>query len=220
MPDYIPGSDTDFNVWQQNFMSVLTPNLAAYGLIVADLAPLTTKQPIWTTALSQNVTAQAAANAATQAKDVARESYEASIRVLVAKIQANPAVTAASKAAAGITVPGTHATPSGPPTSAPVGVVETLNRLEHTIRFSDSATPTSRAKPPGVRGCQVWMKVGTTPPVSESDLHFLATDTRTPYVAQFEPADAGKTAYYWLRWENNKGETGPWSAPLSATITG
>ena len=64
------------------------------------------------------------------------------------------------------------------------------------------------------------MKVGTTPPASESDLHFLATDTRTPYVAQFDPANAGKTAYYWLRWENNKGETGPWSALVSATVTG
>ncbi|MEK6257559.1 MAG: hypothetical protein AABP62_02975 [Planctomycetota bacterium] len=28
------------------------------------------------------------------------------------------------------------------------------------------------------------------------------------------------SAYYWLRWENTKGETGPWSAMVSATITG
>jgi len=41
-----------------------------------------------------------------------------------------------------------------------------------------------------------------------------------PPVAQFDPADAGKTAYYWLRWENTKGEIGPWSAVASATITG
>ena len=53
-----------------------------------------------------------------------------------------------------------------------------------------------------------------------SELHFLATDTRTRYVAQFDQADAGKTAYYWLRWENTKGETGPRSAMVSATITG
>lgn len=58
------------------------------------------------------------------------------------------------------------------------------------------------------------------PPASASELHYLATDTRTSYVAQFDPADADKTAYYWLRWENTKGETGPWSAVVSATITG
>lgn len=49
---------------------------------------------------------------------------------------------------------------------------------------------------------------------------YLATNTRTPYVAGFDQADAGKTAADWLRWENTQGETGPWSAVASATITG
>ena len=84
----------------------------------------------------------------------------------------------------------------------------------------DATTPTSKAKPAGVRGCQVWQNIGTTSPVSVGERHDLATDTRTPYVAQFDAADASKTADYWLRWENTKGETGPWSAPASATITG
>jgi len=80
--------------------------------------------------------------------------------------------------------------------------------------------PTSKAKPAGVRGCQVGVKIGAAPPASASDLQYLATDTRTPYVAGFDQADAGKTAYDWLRWENTKGETGPSSAVASATITG
>ena len=62
------------------------------------------------------------------------------------------------------------------------------------------------------------MKIGTAPPASASDLQDLATDTRTPYVAGFDQADAGKTAYYWLRWENTKGETGPWSEPASRVV--
>lgn len=64
------------------------------------------------------------------------------------------------------------------------------------------------------------VKVGTAPPASASELQYLATDTRTPYVAEYDPADAGKTAYYWLRWENTKGQPGPWSVTASATITG
>ena len=140
MQDYIPRQDAEFNSWQQNFVTVVGANLAAYGLVAADLTPLTARQPTWTSGLNQNITAQAAANAARQAKDTARDAYEAAIRIVVVKVQANPAVTPASKAAAGITVPGTHATPSGPPSTAPVGQVETLNRLEHTIRYSDSAS--------------------------------------------------------------------------------
>ena len=51
-----------------------------------------------------------------------------------------------------------------------------------------------------------------------SELTFLATDTRTPYVAAFDGADANKVAHYMLRWENTRGETGPWSETASTTI--
>ena len=71
-----------------------------------------------------------------------------------------------------------------------------------------------------MRGCQIWLKIGTTPPANQSELHYEATDTKTPQDVHFEVSDVGKTAYYWLRWENTKGETGPWSAMVSATITG
>lgn len=116
------------------------------------------------------------------------------------------------------------------PTTASTAMVEQTNRLQHTIHFADSTTPTSKAKPAGVRVAQVWVKVGTAPPASEGNPDFrcledfgslsCATDTRTPYVAEFDPADAGKTAYDWLRWENTKGQPGPWSTTASATITG
>ena len=88
------------------------------------------------------------------------------------------------------------------------------------VHFVDSATPGSKAKPPGVEGCQLWLFIGTTPPTDVSQMRYTATDTKTPYRFDFEPGDAGKTAYWWLRWVNTKGEVGPWSAVVSATITG
>jgi hypothetical protein len=74
-------------------------------------------------------------------------------------------------------------------------------------------------KPDGVRGCQIWMKIGS-PATDPDELTYLATDTRSPYVYHFEGKDAGKAAYYWLRWENTRGETGPWSDSVMATIAG
>jgi hypothetical protein len=50
-------------------------------------------------------------------------------------------------------------------------------------------------------------------------MHYLALDTRTPYTVEFEAADAGKTAYYMLRWISPRGETGPWSQTVTGTIT-
>lgn len=52
-------------------------------------------------------------------------------------------------------------TPVAVPSTAPVGRIEQANRLEHTTNFVDATTPTSKAKPAGVRGCQVWLKIGT-----------------------------------------------------------
>jgi hypothetical protein len=127
-------------------------------------------------------------------------------------------VTAAAKAAAGITVPDIISTPAGAPTTAPTATVDTGERLQHTIHFRDTTTPTSKAKPPGVRGCEIWMKIGT-PPVDAGELSFVALDTRTPYVATFDGADGGKTVTYWLRWVSTRDEKGPWSAPVAATVT-
>jgi hypothetical protein len=36
----------------------------------------------------------------------------------------------------------------------------------------------------------------------------------------FDGADANKTVTYWLRWVSTRGEAGPWSAAVSATVPG
>jgi hypothetical protein len=220
MPDYIPAPDAGFDTWQANLLSVLAGNLAGYGLVAGDLTPLTAGQTAWTSGYAAQQTAQAAAIAATEVKDAARQTYESAIREVVRGIQARSSVTEGAKAAAGIPVHDTQPTPSGPPTTAPLGSVDTSQRLQHTVHFVDSATPTSKAKPAGVRGCEIWLKVGTPPPVSAADLTFVTLDTRTPHTIPFDGADGGKLVTYWLRWVSTRGEVGPWSAAVSATVPG
>ena len=72
---------------------------------------------------------------------------------------------------------------------------------------------------PGVQGCEIWVKVDGPPPADPSELKYLATDTRTPYLAEYDGSQAGKPAYYMLRWVSTRGETGPWSQTIAATIT-
>ena len=105
------------------------------------------------------------------------------------------------------------------PTTRPVATIDTTQRMQHTVTFVDELTPASRAKPDGVMGCEIWMKVDGPPPTDPSELKYLATDTRTPYVVEFDGAQAGKIAYYMLRWVSTRGEQGPWSQTVSATIT-
>ncbi len=219
MPDYIPSADGEFDAWQSNFVTYATANAAALGLDpLVDIPPLAAAQSTWTTDYAANTAAQAAAQAARQAKVGARSAFVDVIRPLVGVLQASADVDDTERAALGITVPDTKPTPVGPPTSRPVAVVDTSQRLQHTIEFVDETTLTSKAKPAGVRGAQIWVKIGDPPPVDPNELTFLGTDTRTPYLASFDGADANKVAHYMLRWESSRGETGPWSETASATI--
>jgi hypothetical protein len=126
----------------------------------------------------------------------------------------------------GITVPGESVgarSATLASVSRPVATVDTSARLRHVVRFVDEATPTSRAKPHGAMGCEIWVKVaaaGEAPPSDPSQLTFLALDTASPYVAEYDGDDAGKTAHYMLRWALAGGEMAPWSETASATIVG
>jgi len=140
------------------------------------------------------------------------------IRALVRRLQASPAVSDAERQSLGINVRDTTPTTAGAPSSRPVVKVDSSQRLRHVIAFADAATPTRTAKPAGVMGAEIWVKIGPTPPVDPSECTFLALDSRTPYTADYAGADGGKTAHYMLRWVSTNGDKGPWSETASATI--
>lgn len=106
------------------------------------------------------------------------------------------------------------------PQTAPAGQIDYSIRLQHKLSFFDSESAHSNAKPEGVMGCEVYVKVGGEAPVSVDEMKFLGICSASPYVAKYEADKGGKIAYYWLRWANRKGETGPWSVMISGMILG
>jgi len=222
MPDdYVPASDADFDNWQKNkLIPYIIANKVALGVSDATAAALTALQTTWTAAYSAHQTAQSTATSKRQEKDDARAPYAALIRSAVGQMQKNPAVTDTQRAAMEITVPDQTHTPAPTPTSRPVGKIDTSQRLQHKIEFRDENTPTSRAKPAGVAYCELHLFIGTTAPAGPEAMHLQAVDKSAPYLMEFASSDAGKTAWWALRWVNTRGEHGPWSAMVSATIGG
>lgn len=222
MPDYIPGSDTEFQAWAANFITYANAHLAELGIDATDILPIAGAMSDFIAKMADNVTAQQAAQSARQAKDASRDSLESAIRQLVRQLQASGDVDDAERAALGITIPDTIPTAAGGIDTRPIGMVDTSQRLRHEIRFVDEATPTSRAKPQGVMGCEIWVKVAPTgdpAPADPDELSFVAMDTASPYITEYDGANGGKTAHYMLRWVSTSGEKGPWSETVSATIT-
>lgn len=92
--------------------------------------------------------------------------------------------------------------------------------LEFNTRFRFAkATPTSRAKPAGVIGREIWVKFGDPVPTDASQCQILALDTATPCVGDLDGDKAGQRAHYVLHWITTRGDKGPCSETVSATIS-
>ncbi|AHF94767.1 hypothetical protein OPIT5_26275 [Opitutaceae bacterium TAV5] len=51
-----------------------------------------------------------------------------------------------------------------------------------------------------------------------NDLTRSGFDTRSPFTLNFDENQRGKTVYFALRWENTRGDKGPWSPITHAVV--
>jgi hypothetical protein len=151
----------------------------------------------------------------------ARAVLEKEVRPVTNFVQGYPKTTNADRAEMGITVRDTSPTPAPAPSSRPLALVESGQRLTHQLRLVDESTPTRRARPKGVLGAEVWVKLvepGEPAPTDPAALSFLTMATKPTIRADFRAGDGGKTAVYMARWVNTRGEKGPWSEITTATV--
>lgn len=127
-------------------------------------------------------------------------------------------VSNADKTALGLTLVDQTKTPIAPPVSAPLLNVIGATPGVHTLRFADSNTPDRRGKPAGTIGLQLFVAVATGSVNDPAVAPFKAFVTRQPYGVVFDASSSGKLATYFARWQNAKGEAGPWSNPTTFTI--
>ena len=217
--NFIPRSDAEFNLWQTSLISQVQASATTWGILAADITAIVAIQTNWTSAFAKANNKQNRTPADVQAKDDVRDVFEKALRKFIAQWLANNTkVPNSERQRMGLTVKSDARTAAPAPTTCPVATIDFSSRMQHTIHFSDEATPRSRAKPAGVHGCEVWMKVGGDMPKDAAEFAYLTTDTATPFVNSFNSNDIGKTAWYMLRWVNTRGERGPWSNTFSALV--
>jgi hypothetical protein len=140
------------------------------------------------------------------------------MRAINAKVQATPLAPADIMITMGLPVHDTTRTRAAAPTTRPMLTVDTSERLQHKPTYRDEATPTSKAKPAGVREVEIWCKIGAPAPVDASECVLVGTSSKNSLLVPLRGADAGKPAHYMGRWKNAHGECGPWSETIIATI--
>ncbi len=218
MPDYIPQDQAERYSWLQTFKDYFVTNAVALGFTAADGTALGV---LWNPYSDAYTDVGPKKNQYATAVGLLEEkggAFVSQVRSLVGEIQVDTDITDAQRTSAGLPIRKETRTAAAIPTTRPVGEIDTAQRLQHTISFRDEGA-TSKAKPDGVRGCEIWSVIGPAP-ASIADARYVATDTATPYLATYAPAEAGKTVHYFLRWVNSRNQSGPWSETVAATIGG
>jgi hypothetical protein len=211
-----PSKEADLNLYFQAAVPYLVANATRLGVSSAQQTKISTQLVSWNTVYPASQNNNTRTKSIVDNKDIAKENLMATLRTVYADIPAS-ALTVEDRNTLNIASRSTSRTPSPVPTTKPIAQVDTSKRLQHTVSFTNEDG--TLAKPEGVRGCQIWFKIGE-PALDPSELSYMATDSASPYIYTFDGETAGKNVYYWLRWENTRGKTGPWSDVVMATVTG
>lgn len=185
---YLPAKDSDLQFWATNFIKVATDNLATLGLVAADLTNVSADKSNLDASISNNKTKMAEAKAATENKRNVRKKFEADARIVVRKIQANPAVPSDLKAKLGITVKDSHPSPLNPISPKDAMVNPNVNGI-NKITWDRNTNPQGTIfiieaqEKPG----DPWLQIGTTSKSYFEHLYQLP----------------GKTKYYRVRAQRN-----------------
>ncbi len=218
MTDSFDGSDAKFHATQNQFVGAVVADPSKYGLTAADADAIETTQLDWLIAYPAHLKAKQDARTARQRKEEARRSHRESIRLLARKIQGHPAVDNAMRLSLGLNPRSGTRSPVPAPTTWPVTRVEATARFTLSLLTVDHETMKRAKKPAGAHGFEIWAFVGDSAPLDPSGYSFLALATRSPFLDVRPPADAGKTIHYLTRWQNRRGEPGPWSQVISTKI--
>jgi len=223
MPDdYLPSADSDFDIFQRQFITFVQPNIGPAGIWdIPGTAfdPLLILQTTWDTKWAVAQDKESRTSADVEGKDNARVAYETALRAFVKEwITPNNKITNQERKDMNVTVPDTQRTRVPVPANAPGVSVKELKHLQHILRIIDPTEPGSRAKPEGVRSAQVYIYFGDNDPGDNNLYTFYGNANRFKFAVDFVAADRGKLVWYIARWENTRGEIGPWSNPTSATV--
>lgn len=218
-PNYIPSTDTDLANWADNFNTLLTASPPTYGLVAGDATAVNTVVVGYLDAYAASIAPTTRTPVTISAKDDAKILMLATVRPFAQNISLNQGIISSDKIAIGVN-PRTNTSTKIPiPTTYPVLTIPTALNLGHVLRYRDQLSePTVKAKPFGATALQLFATASATVIADQTLLAYNANLTKSPATVLWEAGDVGKTAYYAARWVNEKGQQGPWSAIISATI--
>jgi hypothetical protein len=217
--DFIPTNDRAFLQWSINFMKQLDSMLSRIGFPTDEYQLLSSQRDDFAAKLTLAEEPATRTKVAVSNKDAARKLHEKTIRQDVKEfLNFNRALTDGDREALGLPIYKTTRTRAPIAKRHPDFDVDSSEIRRLTIHFFDQENKHTRAKPEGQHGAEIRWGVCDTPPQSVDELIHSTFDTHTPFTIDFDEKQRGQKIYFILRWENTRGEKGPWSEIASAVI--
>jgi hypothetical protein len=145
------------------------------------------------------------------ARDTAKNALLVKVRPFIqGRLEQNPVVTPADLASMGLPVHDKTPTPHPAPEEEPSITAKAINERQVEVR--------TEGKPQDAYGMKTVYSVGDVPPDDQEDLGHSVFSRRKTHVLTFREAERGKPLYIAARYENAKGEGGPWSAIIKTIV--
>jgi hypothetical protein len=211
-----PPTQPTLNIgWTENFTTKLDEIKTTIGFPVLEFNAIVNAKDAFNTSYFAQIAAEAAAKAATSNRNEALADLLRLERAAIKSLLGNSKVTEEMKIELGMTIP-KPPTPAPKPSTMPNVSVEQVGGFTQVVRLEDIAS--NRAKPDGVSAAKIYMKIATVAPVSIDELPLVNIETKSKFDMTFPASEVGKTAWYGISWINQRGEEGPKSLMIGATI--
>lgn len=215
---FLPTQEAVLDNWLENFSAKVSAGPASYGLSSGDAASIKAAVDSWHAAFEVAASLVTRTRGAVAAKRGEKKNVVKVVRSFAARVRSDGTVSDALKINLGLRLRAPKGSPVPVPPTAPTLSVRRIDMGTHQLWAGDAEATTRRGKPAWAAGLMVFRAVGDEPTHRPDGAQYLTLVTRTSFMSTFTHADRGKTASYFARWINAKGEAGPWSTASIAAI--
>jgi hypothetical protein len=219
-PHFIPQDQAGKLQWMQSFANGIAAAPSVYALSPGEAATIAQAVNRFAAAYAVALDPATGTKVTTAIKDQTRNSAENLCRTFARIIKSNNGVSDAAKEAIGVRPINNGRIAIHVPLSWPLISIVGATPNCHTLRYTDSNTPTSRAKPFGAIQLQLFVALADAPVRNPDLARYRGGFTRNPIGVSFDSKEEGKIATYFGRWVSRRGDVGPWSSPKSMRVAG
>ncbi len=217
--DWIERKTTDFAGQAQIFAGKIAVDYAAYEISAEDAALLSADYAIFADAYRAAQEPSSRTSGTVMVQTQARKQLTDRMRQIAGRVRSNPTITDVMKIDLTMTVPGAAPiAPAGPPDSRPtVRILSAANNLI-TVRLTTEGLPTTRRRPRGVSGAQLFYRTGpqASPDVNDWRAGGVTHSSKATIALPFFPP--GTKVWVCARWFNGRGQSGALSLPASTYL--